>query len=105
MFGFEKVDLRFTDEALRAIAKEALVRKTGARGLRGVIESSMMDIMFEIPSKANVKECIIDEEVITLRKAPTLVYRTDEEMEQMEESQSQSKAIIGGKKDDSAESA
>jgi ATP-dependent Clp protease ATP-binding subunit ClpX len=94
LFGFEKVDLRFTDEALRAIAKEALIRKTGARGLRGVIEHSMLDIMFEIPSKANVKECIIDEEVITLRKAPKLVYRTEEEMEESQ-----------AKKDDSAESA
>jgi ATP-dependent Clp protease ATP-binding subunit ClpX len=94
LFGFEKVDLKFTDGALHAIAREALIRKTGARGLRGVIESSMLDIMFEIPSKPNVKEVIIDEEVITLKKAPKLVYRTDEELE---ESQS--------KKDDSAESA
>ena len=94
LFGFEKVDLKFTDGALHAIAREALIRKTGARGLRGVIESSMLDIMFEIPSKPNVKEVIIDEEVITLKKAPKLVFRTDEELE---ESQS--------KKDDSAESA
>lgn len=96
LFGYEKVDLKFTDAALHAIAKEALVRKTGARGLRGVIESSMLDIMFEIPSKTNVKECIIDEEVITLGKQPKLVYRTDEELEEL-----QSKS----KKDDSAESA
>lgn len=96
LFGFEKVELRFTDEALRAIAKEALVRKTGARGLRGVIEHSMLDIMYEIPSKPNVKECIIDEEVITLRKPPKLVFRTDEEVRD---------ALIESKKDDSAESA
>jgi ATP-dependent Clp protease ATP-binding subunit ClpX len=95
LFGFEKVELKFTDAALKAIAKEALVRKTGARGLRGVIENSMLDIMFEIPSKPNVKEVIIDEEVITLAKTPKLVYRTDEELEE-----SQSK-----KDDDSAESA
>ncbi|HVK61753.1 MAG TPA: ATP-dependent Clp protease ATP-binding subunit ClpX [Bdellovibrionales bacterium] len=94
LFGFEKVDLKFTDAALRAIAKEALVRKTGARGLRGVIESSMLDIMFEIPSKPNVKECIIDEEVITLGKAPKLTFRTEEELED-----------ISKKSDDSAESA
>jgi ATP-dependent Clp protease ATP-binding subunit ClpX len=93
LFGYEKVDLKFTDAALHAIAKEALVRKTGARGLRGVIESSMMDIMFEIPSKPNVKECIIDEEVISLRKMPKLTYRTEEELEDLT------------KKDDSAESA
>ena len=94
LFGFEKVELRFTEDALHAIAREALIRKTGARGLRGVIESSMMDIMFEIPSKANVKEVIIDAEVITLRKQPKLVLRTDEEMEERE-----------AKKDDKAESA
>jgi ATP-dependent Clp protease ATP-binding subunit ClpX len=97
LFGFEKVELKFTEKALHAIAKEALVRKTGARGLRGVIESSMLDIMFEIPSKPNVKECIIDEEVITLSKQPKLVYRTDEELEEL---QTKSK-----KNDDSAESA
>jgi ATP-dependent Clp protease ATP-binding subunit ClpX len=95
LFGFEKVDLKFTTEALHAIAKEALVRKTGARGLRGVIESSMLDIMYDIPSKPNVKECIIDEEVITLGKPPKLVYRTEEEMQQEDHT----------KKDDSAESA
>jgi ATP-dependent Clp protease ATP-binding subunit ClpX len=94
LFGFEKVDLKFTDSALHAIAREALARKTGARGLRGVIESSMLDIMFEIPSKPNVKECIIDEEVITLSKAPQLTYRTEEEMAQ-----------VKAQKDDSAESA
>jgi ATP-dependent Clp protease ATP-binding subunit ClpX len=80
LFGFEKVDLKFTDPALRAIAREALVRKTGARGLRGVIEGAMLDIMYEIPSKTDVKECIIDEGVITKGEAPKLVPRTAEEM-------------------------
>lgn len=95
LFGYEKVDLKFTDDALRAIARQALQRKTGARGLRGVIENSMMDIMFEIPSKPNVKEVIIDEEVVNLNSKPKLVYRTDEELEDLESSKS----------DDSAESA
>ena len=94
LFGYEKVELKFTDEALRAIAKEALIRKTGARGLRGVIENSLLDIMYEVPSKPNVKECIIDEEVITKGKAPTLVYRTEAELED-----------VAKKDDDSAESA
>ncbi len=93
LFGYEKVDLKFTDGALRAIAREALARKTGARGLRGVLENAMLDIMYEIPSKPNVKACIIDEEVITLRKQPQLIYRTDEEIEDL------------AKSDDSAESA
>ncbi len=96
LFSFEKVDLKFTTEALHAIAKEALVRKTGARGLRGVIESAMLEIMFEIPSKTNVKECLIDEDVIKLGKPPKLTYRTESELED------QSKK---GTNDGSAESA
>ena len=58
----------------------ALKRKTGARGLRGVIEHAMLDIMFEIPSKSNVKEVIIDEKVIDEGVPPKLVYKTEEEM-------------------------
>ena len=73
LFSFENVDLKFEDNALKAIAKEAIKRNTGARGLRGVIESAMLDIMFEIPSKSNVKECIITEEVITKHEKPQLV--------------------------------
>jgi ATP-dependent Clp protease ATP-binding subunit ClpX len=100
LLSFEKVDLKFTDEALRAIAREALIRKTGARGLRGVIENSMLDVMYEIPSRTNVKECIIDEEVITKKKQPTLIYRTDDEMRALE---AEKKAGKGGS--GSAESA
>ncbi len=98
LFGFEKVLLTFTDGALRAVAKEALKRKTGARGLRGVIEQSMLDIMYEIPSKPNVKECIIDEEVISSNGKPKLVYRTDKELEDLQKASK-------SKDDDSAESA
>jgi len=74
LFSFENVDLKFTDEALQEIAKEALERKTGARGLRGVIERAMLDIMYEIPSKLNVKECIIDDKVIRGEAEPQLTY-------------------------------
>lgn len=80
LFGFEGVELKFTDLAVKSIAKQALKRKTGARGLRGVIETSMLDIMFDIPSKTNVKEVIIDEKVIDEGAAPKLVYKTEEEM-------------------------
>ncbi len=73
LFSYENVDLRFEETALRAIAKEAIKRNTGARGLRGVIESAMLDIMFEIPSKTNVKECVITEDVITKGTKPQLV--------------------------------
>ena len=80
LFGFEGVNLKFTDEALKAIAQQAMRRKTGARGLRSVIEGSMMDIMFEIPSKSNVKEVIISDKVINEGGTPELVYKTEEEM-------------------------
>jgi len=80
LFSFEGVELKFTEKALKAIAQMALKRKTGARGLRGVIESAMLDIMFDIPSKPNVKECIIDEKVINDGAAPKLVYKTEDEM-------------------------
>jgi ATP-dependent Clp protease ATP-binding subunit ClpX len=73
LFSYENVDLKFEDSALRAIAKEAIKRNTGARGLRGVIESAMLDIMYEIPSKTNVKECVITEDVITNGAKPQLV--------------------------------
>lgn len=80
LFNYEGVDLKFTDKALQAIAQTALKRKTGARGLRSVIESAMLDVMFEIPSKENVKECVVDDKVILEHAQPKLVYKTEEEM-------------------------
>lgn len=73
-FEFEKVKLRFTDSSLVAIAREAVKRKTGARGLRSILEEVMLDMMYEIPSQSNIKECIISEEVITGREKPLLLY-------------------------------
>jgi ATP-dependent Clp protease ATP-binding subunit ClpX len=81
LFGFDGVDLKFTEKALKAIAQQALRRKTGARGLRSVIEESMLDVMFEIPSKGNVKEVIVDEKTIDEKAPPKIVYKTPEEME------------------------
>ena len=75
LFSFEGVELEFTTEALGAIAKEAIRRNTGARGLRGVIERAMLDIMYEIPSKPNVKQVIIDDKVITGGGEPKIVYK------------------------------
>lgn len=85
LFSFENVDLKFTDAAIKAIAQEALKRKTGARGLRGVIESSMLDVMFDIPGMVNVKEVIVDDSVIREGNQPKLVYYTDEEMKAKQE--------------------
>ena len=90
LFGYEGVDLKFTDGALRAVAQQALKRKTGARGLRGVLESAMLDIMYDIPSKPNVKECVIDEDVINLGAEPKVTFRSPEEVAKKEESESAS---------------
>jgi len=74
MFEMEGVNLRFTDSALSAIAIEALKRKSGARGLRAIIESAMLDIMYDIPSIENVKECVVGEDVVLHKEAPILLF-------------------------------
>jgi ATP-dependent Clp protease ATP-binding subunit ClpX len=58
------VELKFSDEALLAVAEEALKRKSGARGLRSILEPAMLEIMYELPSLKNVTECVVGEEVI-----------------------------------------
>ncbi len=73
-FQFENVQLSFTDSAIRATAREALERKTGARGLRAILEEVMLDIMYELPSQTDIKECVISEEVITQRAYPITLY-------------------------------
>ena len=74
LFEFERVKLRFTDGALVAIAKEALKRKAGARGLRSILESIMLDIMYDLPSQTNIKECIISEDTILRKEKPIVLY-------------------------------
>lgn len=77
MFSFENVKLRFTKGALSAISQEATKRKTGARGLRSIMEDIMLDVMFDIPSQPNIKECIINEEVVLKRESPLLMYEKE----------------------------
>ena len=74
LFGFENVTLRFTTNALKAIAAKAIERKTGARGLRNVMERTMLDIMFKLPSMPNVRECLINQAVIDKGKEPVLLF-------------------------------
>ena len=75
LFEMENVHLKFTDGALTAIAREALKRKSGARGLRAIMENVMLDIMYDIPSQPNIKEVLIAEEVITKREQPIVLYQ------------------------------
>ncbi len=77
IFEMDGVDLEFTDEALRAIARETMTRHTGARGLRTVIEETMLDIMFEIPSRGDVRRCLVTEEAVLYRKGPLLLTAGD----------------------------
>ncbi len=74
LFELEDVKLRFNEEAMVAIVREAIERKTGARGLRAILEEVMLDIMYELPSLENVNECIITEESVVNREMPMLVY-------------------------------
>jgi ATP-dependent Clp protease ATP-binding subunit ClpX len=79
LFGFEHVKLRFTDEALRAVAAEALLRKTGARGLRSILESAMLDIMYELPEFKGLQEVIVNEDVIYQGEQCILVFEKEAE--------------------------
>lgn len=74
LFELDNIRLRFTEGALIAIAKEAIKRKSGARGLRSVMERAMLDIMYELPSEKNVRECVISEQVILNDDYPVVLY-------------------------------
>jgi ATP-dependent Clp protease ATP-binding subunit ClpX len=74
LFEMESVRLKFTEGALRAIAREAFRRKSGARGLRAIMEEIMLDVMYDIPSQAEIEEVVISEEVVERKESPIVVY-------------------------------
>lgn len=74
LLSFDNVRLKFTDTALSAIAKKAVQRKSGARGLRTILEEIMLDVMYEIPSQKGIKECLITEETVIKKEKPILLY-------------------------------
>ena len=75
LFELDEVNLEFTDEAVEAIAEKSFERKTGARGLRAIMEDCMMDIMYEIPSEDTISKCIITKEVVQKTAKPELTFR------------------------------
>lgn len=75
LFELEGVHLRFTEESLKAIAQEAIKRKSGARGLRAILENSLLDIMYELPSMVNIQECVISEECVHRKGNPIFIYQ------------------------------
>ena len=74
LFAYEGITLRFTEGAYKAIAQKAIARKSGARGLRSVMEECMLDVMYELPSDEHATECVINEQVITSGEYPVILY-------------------------------
>jgi ATP-dependent Clp protease ATP-binding subunit ClpX len=77
LLELDGVNLKFTDNALQAVAAEAVRRKTGARGLRAILESAMLDVMYDIPSRKTAREVVINEEVIQKKEAPLVIMEKD----------------------------
>jgi ATP-dependent Clp protease ATP-binding subunit ClpX len=77
MFELDSVELEFSDDALVAVAEQALLRGTGARGLRAIIEEVLLDVMYDLPSRSDIGKCVIDRESVLERVAPTLVPRSE----------------------------
>jgi ATP-dependent Clp protease ATP-binding subunit ClpX len=77
LFDLEDVELTFTDDALEAIAQKAIERKTGARGLRSIVESILLDTMFDLPTESNIAEVVVDKDVVEGRKEPVRVHKGD----------------------------
>jgi len=74
LFNLEGVDLEFRDEALVSIAKKAMERKTGARGLRSIVEAALLNTMYDLPSMESVDKVVIDESVIAGQSEPLVIY-------------------------------
>ena len=79
LFDLEEVALTFTDDALEEIAKKAIARTTGARGLRSIVEGILLDTMFDLPSMEDVSEVVVDAEVVTGSKEPVRVVSNDDD--------------------------
>jgi ATP-dependent Clp protease ATP-binding subunit ClpX len=84
LFDLDGVALKFTDGALKAIASEAIRRKAGARGLRSILETAMLDVMYDIPSQKTAREVVISEEVILKKSEPVILHATDKDELQKE---------------------
>src|SRR4029079_3372073 len=80
-FSFDGIELVFADESLTSIADKALARETGARGLRSIIEETLLDVQFELPSRRDVKKCVVTREPIQNGRAPPLVTQAVPEPE------------------------
>jgi ATP-dependent Clp protease ATP-binding subunit ClpX len=80
LFEFEGVTLKFTKDALKSVSKGALDRKSGARGLRAILETVMLDIMYDLPTRTDLRECVIGNEVILNDEPPLLLYENENQI-------------------------
>ena len=78
-FEFDGVELEFADDALEAISDQCMLRGTGARGLRAILEEVLLNVMYELPSRKDVTKCVIDREVVLQGVNPTLVPRSEKD--------------------------
>jgi ATP-dependent Clp protease ATP-binding subunit ClpX len=76
-FALDNIELEFTEDALHAVADQALLRGTGARGLRAILEEVLLEVMYDLPSRTDIGQCVIDAKVVLERVNPTLVPRTE----------------------------
>lgn len=81
LFAMDAVELEFTPEALEEIAKKAIERKSGARGLRAILENVLLDIMYDLPSKDDIAKVIVDLDVVQNLSQPKLVYKAPEDVQ------------------------
>ena len=79
LFKYEDVDLEFTPDAIRAVAKRSIDRKTGARGLRSIMEDVLLECMYELPSMSDAVKVIVDESVIYGESSPLIVHKTSDD--------------------------
>ncbi|MEJ6670052.1 MAG: ATP-dependent Clp protease ATP-binding subunit ClpX, partial [Pseudomonadales bacterium] len=85
LFEMEDVEIDFREDALRAIARKATERKTGARGLRSILESVLLDVMYDIPSQDEVVKVVVDENVILGKSEPMLIYQQPQDQKKSQE--------------------
>ena len=85
LFEYDDVALEFEDDALEAVAREAIKRNTGARGLRAILEQSMLEVMYELPAKSNVKKCIVTKNVVLKGERPVMLLADGTEAGRPEE--------------------
>ena len=94
LFSFERVNLAFTPDSLEAVAKEAIKRKTGARGLRAILEEAMLETMFELPSQKHVKQVTVTAACITDHALPEIVTYTPEEIAERQKSEESARKSV-----------